>query len=837
MCQELKNAETNQTEYPLRYRQGVAATLLASALLALCGFATSAHAEAPADKSALFDKVFGSKDATAETSIPVELMFDGRESGLATMLINNDGAFRVDIEALIQAVEAVATEQTLVALRAVAAESQLVRPDTVSELGIHLSYEPATLRLTIAMDPELRSRTNIAIKDTRNNQTPQAADFSLYTNFSGNGNFSHSSTGRPGGWRSVNVQLETVAQLHGWVLESEAFYQSTSANRWRRGGVRLIHDNVDRGTRLVVGDQLWPGQPLMGGHQLAGVSLFKNFDIQPYTVTHPSGYQEFYLDNPSTVEIYVNESLTRTLRLDPGAYSVDDFPLAQGSNDFRMRIIDSFGQESVFATDIYSASTLLAQSVTEFALSAGLRSSYLMGKLDYDIEDPLLAGLYRRGLSDTLTLGFAGSMSTKSVLMNGQAVLATKIGNFTINVGASNDDRNNPGVAAQFGYRAYQKLRSGLGERSWDFSTLHLSSNYIDAMAGPNNIAPSRWSLRVAQPLTTRSNVSLSTSFQRRAGSKGTYNVALSYSYRLRSGLNLRFSAYSYPTETSTTDNAVSLSYSYPFGGGKQNLQGDYDSRNNRRSTNWSHSPPNSDLGPSGSLGYREDRDNRFLNGLLALNGSRFEASVNHYYSDDLSQDSPAAQTTAVNFSTAIALAGGRVALTRQIADSFAIAIPHENYANFDIGLRHRNSDLESVSGLLGAAISSRLTSYETHQLEVNVDKLPLGYDLRNTNPAVTPRYRSGVIITVGNAASIILRGRLLSEDGNAHQLQSGMLKFLGDEDSAAIRFFSNRNGKFTVSGLQPGTYEISLQSSGSSTQIQVPADAKGVLSLGDIPL
>lgn len=175
--------------------------------------------------------------------------------------------------------------------------------------------------------------------------------------------------------------------------------------------------------------------------------------------------------------------------------------------------------------------------------------------------------------------------------------------------------------------------------------------------------------------------------------------------------------------------------------------------------------------------------------------------------------------------------------MTRHIVDSFAIAAPHENYSEFDIGLKRRNSERESIGGLFGAAIISELTSYESHQLEIRVDDLPLGYDLKNSSPTVTPKYRSGVVIAVGNAASIILRGRIMTPDGAALKLRSAVLTFLGDESREPIRFFTNRNGKFTVSGIQPGPYEILLEASGESVDILIPADAYGVLNYGEIHL
>lgn len=811
------------------------AVVCVASVLGLLFFASIAVADTT---NQMYEKVFGPQDPAAEVSIPVEVMFDGRESGLATLLLAADGSFRVETEALIAIVAAIANDKTLSALEALATASRLAPPTVFNALGLQLDYEPATLRLNVRLAPENRKRTNIAIRDGMGRDIfPQAAAFSLYTNIHGSTNYTHANSSGLRSSQSSSINFEIVARLHDWVIESEAFYQSATEDHWRRGGLRLVRDNIDQSTRLVIGDQSWPAQPLMGSHQLAGVTLSKNFAIQPYMEIQPSGYHEFLVNSASTVEIFVNDVLQRTLALDPGTYSFSDLPLTYGTNQFRLRIVDAFGQESFFDVDVYSADRLLAKGLTEFALSAGMRSSHQSGGLKYDAQNPLLAGFFRAGVSDTTTLGVASRFSRRSWLMSGQAVLATRFGNFAANVAAGQEYHADVGYATQLGYRHYQKLRPGQGIRSWDFSALLLSGDYLGAMT--ETTAPGRHSLslRMAQPLTVRSYISLSANYQSRHESPDVYSAALSFSHRLRSGLTVRLSGYRYSGDDKTPGTAFSLSFSVPFDDGKQNVQGNFDSRNNRRSASWQRSPDSSDFGLSGSLGYSEDRDNRLLDGLLAFNGSRIEARLSHNYVHDLLHSSGVTQFTRVNFSTALAVAGGRFAITRHIVDSFAIAVPHENYSRFDIGLKRRNGERESTSGLFGAAITSGLTSYETHQLEVYVAELPLGYDLQDTNPTVTPKYRSGVVVAVGNAASIILRGRLVTPEGAALKLRSGVLTFLGSESSEPIRFFTNRNGKFTVSGIQPGPYEILLESSGESVDIQVPSDAHGVLNYGEIRL
>lgn len=104
----------------------------------LAGLPSDTCAQSTVDKAALFDQVFGAKEAAAKTYIPVEIMFDGREAGMTTIVMANDGTFVIEAEALIQVVAVAATQQTLTALRSLAEQAQLARPAQFSDLGIQM---------------------------------------------------------------------------------------------------------------------------------------------------------------------------------------------------------------------------------------------------------------------------------------------------------------------------------------------------------------------------------------------------------------------------------------------------------------------------------------------------------------------------------------------------------------------------------------------------------------------------------------------------------------------------------------------------------------------------
>ena len=94
--------------------------------------------------------------------------------------------------------------------------------------------------------------------------------------------------------------------------------------------------------------------------------------LDPSRDIRSSGAQSFTLFAPSTVETLVNgRSLERKL-LQPGTYTLQDFPLAEGANDVRLRIEDETGRQRTVEFNLYSNRQLLEPGATEFSASGGV---------------------------------------------------------------------------------------------------------------------------------------------------------------------------------------------------------------------------------------------------------------------------------------------------------------------------------------------------------------------------------------------------------------------------------------------------------------------------------
>jgi len=116
----------------------------------------------------------------------------------------------------------------------------------------------------------------------------------------------------------------------------------------------------DHLVRTALGDLSYPVEGFQGFQPMLGLTVARNFDLQPYRVSEPTGQTSFFLNSPSRVDIYVNERKVQTMQLNSGPYDMADFPVVNGSNNVKLVITDASGRVEVKQVDIVSDANLLA---------------------------------------------------------------------------------------------------------------------------------------------------------------------------------------------------------------------------------------------------------------------------------------------------------------------------------------------------------------------------------------------------------------------------------------------------------------------------------------------
>lgn len=100
------------------------------------------------------------------------------------------------------------------------------------------------------------------------------------------------------------------------------------------------------------------------------------------------------------------------------------------------------------------------------------------------------------------------------------------------------------------------------------------------------------------------------------------------------------------------------------------------------------------------------------------------------------------------------------------------------------------------------------------------------------------PRYRSGVALPVGSAATVLLEATLLDKGGKPLSLELGRISMEKRPDLPPVDYFTNADGRLRVAGVAPGRVTIELINyPEAAVTIEIPAKEAGRYDVGEVTL
>lgn len=223
------------------------------------------------------------------------------------------------------------------------------------------------------------------------------------------------------GWGGfVNYDL-SAAHMPGWSSAGGAFElgmfspagsgTNTFVGRWssdgrvtlNRLGTSWTIDDADRLRSLRIGDSVTRGGVGGAPFRFAGLQFGRSFDVQPgfITVPLPSIGGEAAL--PSVVDVYINNVLTGHRDVQPGPFEITNVPVVTGGGDIQIVVSDMLGRQTLVRQSYYTSPDLLRPGLDDYSIELGfVRHGF--GRRDFDYGQPFVAGTYRYGLSNSLTL-------------------------------------------------------------------------------------------------------------------------------------------------------------------------------------------------------------------------------------------------------------------------------------------------------------------------------------------------------------------------------------------------------------------------------------------------
>lgn len=603
----------------------------------------------------------------------------------------------------------------------------------------------------------------------------------------------------------VGYSSEVGSLTSSFVARDIASSEPNQRAQLRRLETTFTRNFVDQRLTLRVGDTVTRSSVLGRLFYFGGMQLTRNFGLTPSFITQPVPVISGTSAAPSTVELYVNDVLRQTSRVPTGPFVVENLAAVSTPGEARLVVRDVLGRETVIYQPFFTDYRLLDIGITDWGLDLGAPREAL-GAADNTYGSPFGAGVYRTGLTKTLTIEAKTELSREAQNVGLAAVFALPLQSVGIaGVAYSSDDDRGTGRRSLLAVEHRRRLYS-LSMRAEASSP-----NYVDIGSRSPTFRPSRSEVSAAASYNFERSGAATVALSRIAAASGaTISTAtLGYSMPIgsRGQLNLNV-ARVFGTQAAT---AVNVAFVLPL---DQGLTYSAVTATNAGARDV-YASATRNLTHETGYGWR------------VLGGTRGGEALSEgglYYQNHqllLTADASTSrnqQALRAGAQGALVLMDGSLFATRRLSSSYAmVEVP--GYAGVGVGL-HGVPTARTDSK--GRALVSGLLPYQPNSIRLDPTELPISAEIDNIEKVVTPPDRSGVRVLFpvrsGRAALV----KILLDDGDA--APAGAEVRLGSDKDI---FYVARRGEAFITGLQPSN-ELTLSWKGRSCRLlaQLPQDS-----------
>lgn len=746
-----------------------------------------------------------------------------------------DDSLAIAAPRLLQILEPLLKAEVFGRLKTAASGDASITEVMLGREQIRLAYNSQTLALAINLPVESRRKQSVSLRDPGFAQTVtlHPASVSAYLNLRAAVDIAYQSM-------STTVTAPVVAvdgalRAGGLVAEGEGIASGRRADpAFRRTGNRLVYDDLARTMRWTLGDVRLASRSFQGSAQVAGLSVSRLYAaLDPQREIRSTGAQSFTLLTPSRVETIVNGRTVERRSFQPGTYTLQDFPLAEGSNNVRLVIEDEAGKQRTVEFNQYSNRSLLEPGITEFSAFAGVYSYPTLNGIHYT-KDWAASGFWRRGFSTRVTAGFNFQADRDAQQAGGEILLGSDFGLMGVDFSGSHQrgGRSGYAVAALFekliqAYNAVQShtIRASVEYRSRDFMS-------------PGAFLPDRTSWRATSSYSYNFGIDSFVAFDVQYARDRIARVN-EINGSARSGFNLgnQFSMLgevSYRHSDAQRETLLRIGVLRRFAR-RAAMRADVDSHGEARASF-------QDSGGRGIGAWNVSADIDRTDDGTTFNGSgsyltnRFELGLNQIAAYDNARDAITTIRTSLRAGTSIAFADGAFAVGRPINDGFMLVAPHHSLGGKSVRIDPQDDGEQARSGALGAGVEPDLSAYSKRTVLYDVPDAPPGYDLGQGNVQILPPYRGGYRLEIGSDYHILVLGRLIDANGEPISLLAGRAIELARPERQPITIFTSRDGRFGQQGLRPGRWRIEMPTSPVTVfEIEVADNPTGTMRIGDL--
>ncbi len=758
--------------------------------------------------------------------------------GEVEIRVNPGDLIEVSAERVVELLSRGLNEDALAPLIRVAQPGVFLPLSDFATYGFPMTFDFRALEVRLQIPPEARARRSIGLANLDRElvgdfQKPEP--FSFYTNIRGGLSYVH--RGSDEGFGDPTFFFDSAMNIRGLVLENEASYSpGDDDTQFVREGTRLVWDDTERLHRWIAGDLRNQPRGFQSTPEVAGLSLSRLYSqLDPQRNLAPRGDRSFTVSQASTVEVFINDREVRTIRLQPGTYNINDFPFVQGFNDVRLVVQNEAGIQEVISFSMFMDRTQLAPGLSEYSVYAGARAYRDQdGQLEYESDDWIASGFYRRGVTDTLTLGVNGQADNRRWLVGSEFVWGTRLGTLGGDLAASGGDGGD-GYAANITFERLAQTESG--SASSIIAAVEVRSERfgsLDAIAPDNPFAyvgTISWNRSFGETSFVGARARYAVG---RGPIEDEWSVAASYGRRLGERTNVVVEAEWAQQRIGGDDVTFRVGLIRRFGD-RASASARYDSREEsvRLGYQTSRGMGVGAWNANADLDYTSDRIG--FNGSAGYTHNRADLGISHTTAWDQIADDISDQRTSVRFGTSIAYAGGSFAIGRPVTDSFAIVKPYRGLGTTEIIVEPNDDGYAARADRMGPALYGQVSAYSPRTITYDAPEAAANIDIGTGSLRMMPRYKSGFVTTVGSAYGVTAIGALYNREGEPIKLLAGKATEIGGE-GRVVEVFTNGSGRFGASGLKAGRWRIEMPGSPPTVyEVTIPESDAPVVRLGDL--
>ena len=627
---------------------------------------------------------------------------------------------------------------------------------------------------------------------------------------------------------TLSVSAEAAIARGDWIFRNQSFHsRSPTETRSSRLETQAIRDDRENLRRLIVGDSATPGLALGSSVQFAGLTLAKAYALSPYLSRQPSVGYRGIAEFPSQVDFYVGNTLVLRQQVGPGPFDIRNFSYYGGQRDVRVVIRDVLGREQSIAYPFYFATQGLAAGLHDYSYQAGwLRSN--AGAPGDSYGRFAFAAFHQYGFTDRWTLGLRTEGTARKANGGVDAFYRDEtLGAFAVHAAASADSDTHANGHALSATHSFQR-----GEVSTQLTWQGYSKNYAVLAEIAPRLPRSDLSMNVAYaaPWLGSLGVGLTRLALHAEAAARSWNAT--YSRPLFGRLNLIATFRRQLTEPRGNDFYFGLQY---VPGSNQVAQASVarDVRGVRTtSAQWGSQVPQGE-GLAYSLGVQRQEAAGDATHVIT---PRLEWHTRvGTLGAEVTQVRGSTDTTAysLSFSGALVSAEGRFALSRAVADSFAIV---EITPPLEGVLVYENSQEVGRTDARGRVLLPNIASYASNYASVKDKDVPIDYSIDRVGRSFSPPYRSGTLVPFRFERMRAFTGRLryrlgvetLPLENHLVEIEAGGRKF---------EVPTGKGGMFYVENLPAGraAATVRIRSTRCDFALEIPATGEAHTALGDI--